>query len=75
MFPGNISTVYMGFAARHVTEVASHQKGTDWVKEVSIYAGLVFSITASAFVARIAMKAVKKMQAASDSTIKISPES
>ena len=75
MFPGNISTVYMGFAARHVTQVASHQKGTNWVKEISIYAGLAFSITASAFVAKIAMKAVKKMQAASDSTVEITAES
>ena len=62
MFPGNISTVYFGFTARHVTEVASHQTSTSWVKEVSIYAGLGFAILASAVVARIAMRAVRKMQ-------------
>ena len=62
MFPGNISTVYFGFTARHVTEVASHQASTNWVKETSIYAGLGFAILASAVVARIAMRAVKKMQ-------------
>ena len=62
MFPGNISTVYFGFTARHVTEVASHQTSTNWVKEVSIYTGLAFAILASAVVARIAMRAVKKMQ-------------
>ena len=62
MFPGNISTVYFGFTARHVTEVASHQTSTNWVKEVSIYAGLGFAILASAIVARIAMRAVRKMQ-------------
>lgn len=62
MFPGNISTVYFGFTARHVTEVASHQKTTDVVKEITIYAGLGFAILASAVVARIAMKAVNKMR-------------
>ncbi len=62
MFPGNISTVYFGFTARHVTEVASHQTSTNWVKEVSIYAGLGFAILASAVVARIAMRAVRRMQ-------------
>jgi uncharacterized membrane protein YdjX (TVP38/TMEM64 family) len=74
MFPGNISTVYMGFAARHVTEVAAHETETSWVSEVSIYAGLVFTIAASAFVAKIAMKTVKKMQSTSDSTPKNCPE-
>ena len=62
MFPGNISTVYFGFTARHVTEVAADQASTSWVKEVSIYAGLGFAILASAIVARIAMRAVRKMQ-------------
>jgi len=62
MFPGNISTVYFGFTARHVTEVAAHQASTDWVKEVSIYVGLGFAILASTVVARVAMRAVKKMQ-------------
>ena len=71
MFPGNISTVYMGFAARHVSEVASGQKSTDWIKEVSIYAGLAFSIAASAFVARLAMKTIKRMQAEGDNSTKI----
>ncbi|MAB82622.1 MAG: hypothetical protein CMJ24_04190 [Phycisphaerae bacterium] len=61
MFPGNISTVYFGFTARHVTEVAGGAS-TDWVKEVSIYVGLGFAILASAVVARIAMRSVKKMQ-------------
>jgi uncharacterized membrane protein YdjX (TVP38/TMEM64 family) len=62
MFPGNVSTVYFGYTARHVTEVAAHQTSASWVKEVSIYAGLGFAILASAVVARIAMRAVKKMQ-------------
>ncbi len=74
MFPGNISTVYMGFAARHVSEVASGQKSTDWIKEVSIYAGLAFSIAASAFVARLAMKTIKRMQAEGDNSTKIDPQ-
>ena len=65
MFPGNISTVYFGYAARHVTEVASHNQPTDWVKETSIYTGLAFTIIASTIVARIAMRTVRKMQDAS----------
>ena len=75
MFPGNISTVYMGFAARHVSEVAAGQKSTDWLKEVSIYAGLAFSIAASAFVARLAMKTIKKMQAQGDNSSKMAAQS
>jgi uncharacterized membrane protein YdjX (TVP38/TMEM64 family) len=62
MFPGNISTVYFGFAARHVSEVASHNQPTDWVKEASIYSGLAFTVIASTFVARLAMHTVRKMQ-------------
>ncbi|MBM43413.1 MAG: hypothetical protein CMJ36_00145 [Phycisphaerae bacterium] len=62
MFPGNISTVYFGFAARHVSEVASHNTSTDWVKEASIYSGLAFTVIASTFVARMAMRTVRKMQ-------------
>ncbi len=62
MFPGNISTVYFGYAARHVSEVASHNQSTDWVKEASIYMGLAFTVIASTLVARIAMHTVRKMQ-------------
>jgi len=62
MFPGNISTVYFGYAARHVSEVASHNQPTDWVKEASIYSGLAFTVIATTFVARIAMQAVRRMQ-------------
>ena len=74
MFPGNITTVYMGYAARHVSEVASGEKSTDWIKEISIYAGLAFSIAASAFVARLAMKTIKKMQSEGDNSSEITAE-
>ncbi len=65
MFPGNFSTVYLGFAARHTADLATRLKagdppvaGDSLVHEITLYSGLLVSTLVSLMVARIAMKAI-----------------
>ncbi|MFB0985655.1 MAG: VTT domain-containing protein, partial [Phycisphaerales bacterium] len=65
MFPGNFSTVYLGFAARHTADLATRIKagdppieGDSLVHEITLYSGLVISMIVSLMVARIAMRAI-----------------
>ena len=67
MVPGNFSTVYMGFAARHTANLAqqvSTQGGLgpddSLVHEVAMYLGLGAAIACSLLVARTAMVALRK---------------
>lgn len=65
MFPGNFSTVYLGFAARHTADLATRIKagdppveGDSLVHEITLYSGLVISVIVSLMVARIAMRTI-----------------
>jgi len=68
MFPGNFSTVYVGFAARHAADLAKRMKdhgghlppGDSVVHEVTLFVGLGAAILASVVVARVAMRAIRK---------------
>ena len=67
MFPGNFSTVYIGFAARHAANLATDVKqrggrlpeGDSLVHEVTLFLGLAAAIVASVVVARIAMREIR----------------
>lgn len=66
MIPGNFSGVYMGYVARHTSDLAKHiqnhgrslPKGDSMVHEITIYGGLVVAVIASVVVARVALKAI-----------------
>ena len=65
MFPGNFSTVYLGFAARHAADLATRIKagegrpaGDSMVHEITLYSGLGVSLLVSFLVARIAIRAM-----------------
>jgi uncharacterized membrane protein YdjX (TVP38/TMEM64 family) len=68
MIPGNFSGVYMGYVARHTSDLARHLQengrslphGDSMVREITIYGGLVVAIVASAVVARVALKAIHR---------------
>ena len=68
MAPGNFSTVYVGFAAKHSADLARKLKehgghlpaGDSMVHEVTLYLGLAAAIIASLVVTRIAMKAIRE---------------
>lgn len=63
MFPGNFSTVYIGFAARHTADLAHRIKGHEHIEtvhEVTLYVGLGASLLCSIIVARIALIAIRK---------------
>lgn len=68
MFPGNFSTVYIGFAAKHAADLAQRMKANDGqlppgdslIHELTLFIGLGAAILASIVVARIAMRAVHK---------------
>ena len=68
MIPGNFSGVYMGYVARHTSDLAKHIQengrslphGDSLAREITIYGGLVVAIVASAVVARVALKAIHK---------------
>ena len=67
MFPGNLATVYVGYAARHTADLATRVKthqglapGDSIVHEITIYGGLVVSLLVSIIVARIALKAIRQ---------------
>ncbi len=68
MFPGNFSTVYIGFAAKHASDLATRVKDADghlppgdsWVHEITLFVGLAAAILASVVVARIAMREIRK---------------
>ena len=66
MFPGNFSTVYIGFAARHTADLAHQVKDhehiasrSSTVHEVAVYMGLGASLLCSIIVARIALNAIR----------------
>lgn len=66
MFPGNLATVYVGYAARHTADLATRAKahqglapGDSIVHEITIYGGLVISLLVSMIIARIALKAIR----------------
>ena len=65
MFPGNFSTVYLGFAARHTADLATRASsgegrppGDSLVHEITLYSGLGVSLIVSLLVARIAIRAM-----------------
>ena len=69
MIPGNLSTVYVGYAARHTADLAARAKagapdgivaGDSILHEVALYAGLGASLLVSVLVTRIAVKALKQ---------------
>ena len=67
MFPGLLSTVYIGYAAKHAADLAKTfnatgelPSGDSLVHEITIYAGLVLSVTVSIVVAKVALRSVKK---------------
>ncbi|MBG84860.1 MAG: hypothetical protein CMJ40_09990 [Phycisphaerae bacterium] len=68
MIPGNFSGVYMGYVARHTSDLARHihehgrslPQGDSMVREITIYGGLIVAIVASVVVARVALKAIHK---------------
>lgn len=68
MIPGNFSGVYMGYVARHTSDLAKHIQnhgkslpdGDSLAREITIYGGLVVAIVASVVVARVALKAIHK---------------
>ncbi len=82
MFPGNFSTVYIGFAAKHASDLATRVKAADGhlppgdslVHEITLFLGLAAAIVASVVVARIAMREIRKAtDAASESVPEPAP--
>ena len=74
MVPGNFSTVYVGFAARHTADLAARANAGDpngivasdsIAREITLYAGLGASIVVSVIVTRIAVKALRAANASS----------
>lgn len=69
MIPGNLSTVYVGFAARHAADLAKRMKdhddhlptGDSLIHEVTLFVGLAAAIVASVVVAKIALRAIHKV--------------
>ena len=66
MIPGFLSTVYIGYAAKHAADLAKIYKetgklptGDSLVHEITIYGGLVVAVTVSIVVAKVALKTVK----------------
>jgi len=66
MIPGFLSTVYIGYTAKHAADLAKTFKttgklptGDSLVHEITIYAGLIVSVTVSIVVAKVALQAVK----------------
>ncbi len=76
MFPGNLSTVYVGYAARHAADLAREVKqsgghlpsGDSMVHEITLFGGLAAAIIASVVVARIAMRAIRAAAAEAAAT-------
>ena len=71
MFPGNFSTVYAGYAARHAANLAHrvHEHGghlppgDSLIHEITLFGGLAAAILASLFVSKIAMRAIRQAAA------------
>ena len=67
MFPGNFSTVYIGFAARHAATLATDMKAAgghlpaddSLIHELTLFLGLGAAIVASVVVARIAIREIR----------------
>lgn len=68
MIPGNLSTTYMGYAARHTADLATRANtdpnaplapGDSIAHEIALYSGLVASVVVSVLVTRIAVRALK----------------
>ncbi|MDP6480050.1 MAG: TVP38/TMEM64 family protein [Phycisphaerales bacterium] len=68
MIPGNFSTVYIGFAAKHAADLAKGMEDcggklpsdTTLTHELTVFIGLGAAILASVVVARIAMREIRK---------------
>ena len=68
MIPGNFSTVYIGFAAKHAADLAQGMEdcggklpsNTSLTRELTIFIGLGAAILATVVVARIAMREIRK---------------
>ena len=64
LLPGTLSTVLLGFAARHTADLAATasgdgRSGDSIAREVAIYSGVLASVLVTVVVTRIAVKAVK----------------
>lgn len=66
MLPGFLSMTYIGFAAKHAADLAAEYKvthqlpaGDSLVHEITIYGGLVVSVSVSIVIAKVALKTVK----------------
>ena len=66
MIPGFLSTVYIGYAAKHAADLAKayHKTGElpagdSLIHEITIYSGLIVSVSVSIIVARVALKSIK----------------
>lgn len=82
MFPGNFSTVYLGFAARHTADLATRIKagegrppGDSLVHEITLYSGLGVSLLVSFLVAKIAIRAMHAATRASAPSVSPEPAS
>jgi uncharacterized membrane protein YdjX (TVP38/TMEM64 family) len=60
MLPGTIVYVYIGSAAKSLTEAVAGTTGHDRLKQVLFWAGLAATIAVVAYVSRVAQKAVKR---------------
>jgi uncharacterized membrane protein YdjX (TVP38/TMEM64 family) len=65
MLPGFLSTVYIGYAAKHSADLAQTYKSTGSLPpgdsithEITVYGGMVLAVTVSVVIAKIAMKAI-----------------
>lgn len=73
LLPGTLSTVLLGFAARHTADLAAQATGSDGdplargdsiVREVAVYSGVAASVLVTVVVTRIAVRAVREATAA-----------
>jgi uncharacterized membrane protein YdjX (TVP38/TMEM64 family) len=74
LVPGTLSTVLIGFAARHTAELATRAAGGDPIargdsiaREIAVYSGVAASLLVTVVVTRIAVKAVHEATAAEPS--------
>ncbi len=65
MLPGFLSTVYIGYAAKHAANLAQTYESTgnlppgdSITHEITVYGGMVLAVTVSVVIAKIAMKAI-----------------
>ena len=68
LLPGTLSTVLLGFAARHTADLAAStagdgRSGDSIAREVALYSGVLASVLVTVVVTRTAVKAVKDAEA------------